>query len=244
MVVALSASTGDVLGKFEASKHPLSCMAIARGESRGRMPQSATTRWPMHSMFTPADGVTAFGGGSSLALWDLSSKERRAKYTGHASPACSAAFTPDGRYAVSAADGERHVAVWSTLPPKKPKKAQPAVASLSLEDPAVSIDACQREGEEEAGDFHVAAVSSSGEAYVWECRERDGAAGLATRLLARVRIGDGPTKGAAAGAEECILAVQLQPGSEGEAERDTRRKAACAISFPFMSSCCTLGGRF
>ena len=30
-----------------------------------------------------ADNVTAFGGGSSLAMWDLPSEERKAKYTGH-----------------------------------------------------------------------------------------------------------------------------------------------------------------
>lgn len=30
-----------------------------------------------------ADSFTAFGGGSGLALWDLPSEERKAKYTGH-----------------------------------------------------------------------------------------------------------------------------------------------------------------
>ena len=114
-------------------------------------------------------------------------------------PACSAAFTPDGRHAVSASDGERHVAVWSTVPPKKAKKAQPAVASLSLEDPAVQLDTCSIGSGDDAGaaggGFHVAAVSQSGEAYVWECRERAEGDGVAAQLLARVRVGGAPTKG-------------------------------------------------
>jgi len=32
-VVALDATTGNVQGKFEASKHPLSCLAISPGGS-------------------------------------------------------------------------------------------------------------------------------------------------------------------------------------------------------------------
>lgn len=115
------------------------------------------------------------------------------------------AFTYDGLHAVSAADGERHVAVWSTALPKKPKKAQAAVASLALEDPAVSLDTCHDGRDGSDGDaaaegsgagFNVAAVSDCGEAYVWQCRggQSDGA-GIMSRLLARVRVGDAPVKG-------------------------------------------------
>ena len=118
-------------------------------------------------------------------------------------PASSAAFTSDGLHAVSAAAGERHVAVWSTLPPKKPKKAQAAIANLALEDPAVSLDTCgvienEASASETGGEggFNVAAVSECGEAYVWHCgggQEAEG--GLGSRLLAKIRVGEAPVKG-------------------------------------------------
>jgi U3 small nucleolar RNA-associated protein 5 len=111
-------------------------------------------------------------------------------------PAHTAHLLSDGQYAVSAAPGERHVAIWSTLPPKKAKKAQPAVTALSLEDPVASIHVCPcttspRVENGGCSTFQVAAVSVRGAAYVWECStsgQTEGAA-LKTRLLARVRVG-------------------------------------------------------
>ena len=121
-------------------------------------------------------------------------------------PARSAAFSPDGLHAVSAASGERQVAVWPTSPAapgsKKSKKAQAAAAALSLEDAAVQVDTCSLRGGDADVDgngvgssgFHVAAVSECGEAYIWVCLP--GAEGtLESRLLARVRVGIAPTKG-------------------------------------------------
>ncbi|KAG1676919.1 hypothetical protein FOA52_014795 [Chlamydomonas sp. UWO 241] len=186
-VVALDAATGEVKGSFEASKHAMSCLAIS------------------------PDCETAFGGGSVLSLWDISSQERKAKFTGHPAPARAAVFSPDGGHAVSAATGERHVAVWCAAAPKKAKKAQGAVASLALDDAAVSLDVCSH------GDdgFCVAAVSEAGEAYVWAC-SGVGEGAVEQRLLARVRVGTAaPTKGALGGAEEGILAAKLTAGSEG-----------------------------
>lgn len=88
------------------------------------------------------------------------------------------------------------MAVWSTAPPsaKKAKKAQAAVASLSLEDPAVLLDTALAG---QGGSFHVAAVSDAGEAYVWECAQEDEEDGAVTAtLLARLRVGSAaPTKG-------------------------------------------------
>lgn len=84
-VVALDAITGDVKAKFEASKHPLSCLAI--GPGRLILSDAYCMTCAMHGLTLDklcihADNL-AFGGGSSLALWDLSSEERKAKYTGH-----------------------------------------------------------------------------------------------------------------------------------------------------------------
>lgn len=106
---------------------------------------------------------------------------------------------PSASHAVSASSSERHVAVWSTS--KKAKKSQPAAASLSLEDPAVQLDACSASQEQDG--FHVAAVSGAGEAYVWSCSQpamangtADGAAPeLRACLLARVRVGNKQAKG-------------------------------------------------
>lgn len=57
------------------------------------------------------------------------------------------AFSPAGRWALSAASGERHVAIWaagvqaaSKAPGKeKKKKAAAAAGLLALEEPAVSL---------------------------------------------------------------------------------------------------------
>jgi len=85
--------------------------------------------------------------------------------------------------------------VWSSVPAKKPKKAQPAAVSLSLEDPAVQLDTCQlREEEGSSSGFHVSAVSACGEAYVWSCKE-EAEGRLGSALLARIRVGSAPTKG-------------------------------------------------
>lgn len=110
-------------------------------------------------------------------------------------------FIPGQPHAVSAASGERQVAVWEVPPAKKSKKQHPAITTLHLEDPATQLDAaCVSEGET----FNVAAVSEGGEAYVWLCHREaasaavdgsDGKAGIACQLVMRVRVGDAVDKG-------------------------------------------------
>ncbi|KAG2422682.1 hypothetical protein HXX76_015846 [Chlamydomonas incerta] len=162
-----------------------------------------------------------------MQLWDVTSEERAAKYTGHPTEVRAVAFVPGQPHAISAAAGERHVAVWDVPPAKKSKKQHPAVTTLSLEEPAVAVDAaCVSEGET----FSVGAVSEGGEAYVWVCH-RDAAGGgdadggdatggsrasLACQLVMRLRVGDGSAaKGSHAGRDEGILGVQFQPGPAG-----------------------------
>lgn len=194
-VVALDAATGEVRSTFEVSKHAVSCLALS------------------------PDHASVFLGGSSLALWNLKAEERRAKYTGHPTPAFVATFSPDGHHVVSACAGERHAAVWSIDNGKKKKKTQPAAASLSLEDPPVQIDVCSPWGREENGAFHVAAVSQAGDVYLWACsgggeeKEAEGEK-LQVRLLARVRVG-GTSGKKKAGGGETIMAVKVDPGQTG-----------------------------
>ncbi|GFR42926.1 hypothetical protein Agub_g3822 [Astrephomene gubernaculifera] len=195
-IVTLSADSGEVKKRFEASKYPITCMALS------------------------PDGKHVFGGGSSMQLWNVEQQERAAKYTGHPTEVRAVAFVPGQRHAVSAASGERHVAIWDVPPAKKSKKQHPAVTTLNLEDPAVQLDAASvSEGET----FNVAAVSEGGEAYVWLCHREtaagmDGAdakTGLACQLVMRLRVGDGGSKGANAGRDEAVLGIRFQPGPAG-----------------------------
>ena len=186
-VISLDPLTGEVKSRFEGSNKAISCLALS------------------------PDGSSAFLGGSNLSLWDLSSQEKRAKFTGHPTPAFAAVFSPDGSHIASAAESERQVAVWLA---KKKKKAQAAVASLTLEDVPIQLDTCSTSDSSSA--FHVAAVSKSGEVYVWQCTPSSSARGdeegpsqtLTTQLVAKVK---------AAGAKgDSIMAVKIQPGSQGE----------------------------
>ncbi|KXZ42694.1 hypothetical protein GPECTOR_124g494 [Gonium pectorale] len=209
-LVTLNAEDGEVKKRFEASKYPISSIAVA------------------------ADGKHVFGGGSSMQLWDLADQERAAKYTGHPTEVRAVAFVPGQPHAVSAAAGERHVAVWDVPPAKKSKKQHPAVTTLHLEDPAVSLDAaCVAEGET----FSVAAVSEGGEAYVWLCHRESAAAadggagaegrpGVACQLVMRLRVGEGASKGANAGRDEVVLGVRFQPGDAGPSLLVARGSAA------------------
>eukprot|EP00798_Chlamydomonas_sp_ICE-L_P020041 gene20041-26756_t len=177
-LVTVAIKDGSVSNRVRVGKHAVTCLAVS------------------------ADSQHALCGGSSLSVWDLESSTSQAKLTGHPTPSSVAAFSPSGEFAVSASSSEKEVCVWSTAGgAKKSKKAQPAVATLSMEDPAVQLDTFATpdrtsDGASVSGAaaFHLVAVSESGEAYVWVCTPlEDGDVG--TQLLARVRCGKGPIKG-------------------------------------------------
>lgn len=107
-------------------------------------------------------------------------------------PVRALAFSPDGEQAVSAAVGERHVAVWGTSASKKQKKMQVALLSLSLDDGVVQLDTCSA-SEEASPDFYLSAVSDSGEAYVWLCKTGEGS--WSSVLVCRVLVGSSPAAG-------------------------------------------------
>lgn len=145
-------------------------------------------------------------------------------------PAHVALFAPGGAVAASASSSERHIALWSTataatqlqgegevlangdspsakkLNPKV-KGLQPALASVSLDQPVRSLDVCSA-GEQATSNgvgrahsspaFHMAAVSEAGEAYVWLCTPGQGeavssqqGAALTCAQLARVAVTKG-----------------------------------------------------
>lgn len=58
-------------------------------------------------------GQLALLAGSGVQLFDVAGGARVHKFTGHANPVVAVAATPDGRFICTAAEGERHVAVWN-----------------------------------------------------------------------------------------------------------------------------------
>lgn len=129
------------------------------------------------------------------------------------------AFTADGHYALSAASGDRNVAVWNTSGSKKAKKlGGVAVASLNLGDVPVQLHASSSpsnsQGSSNEG-FHAVAVSDAGEAFVWSCIP-DAEPSMQTKLVATLRVGSSkPQPGALAGGRECIMAAFLEPTGKG-----------------------------
>ena len=82
-------------------------------------------------------------------------------------PVNALVFSPDGKYALSSSQGERHVAIWKASG-KVSKKTKPAAALLSLEHPPVQLDTAASSSP--AGThFTALAVSTSGRVYVWQC---------------------------------------------------------------------------
>ncbi|XP_024381323.1 uncharacterized protein [Physcomitrium patens] len=137
-VCELDSSSGQVLTKFRAAKTPLSCVAVAE------------------------DGGTVAVASAEVKLFDLSSKKRLRKFPGHPTPVKTLCFTPDGKYLLSAATGERHVVLWHV---EGGKSETSAPISLSVEHPVATIDIS---GFDEDGDvLRVIAVSEGGCAYIW-----------------------------------------------------------------------------
>ena len=69
-------------------------------------------------------------------------------------PVRALAFSPDGRYALSASQGEPQIPVWHLEGPAS-KKSQPSCGLLSLEDPAVQIASSPAPSSAPADTFQV-----------------------------------------------------------------------------------------
>ena len=95
-------------------------------------------------------------------------------------PVDALAFSPDGQWALSISEGERHVAVWKAAG-KASKTTKHAAALLSMEQPPLQLDTAAAS----KGGFTVLAVSTAGRVCVWQC-EVDGA--LKATLRATIHV--------------------------------------------------------
>lgn len=122
------------------------------------------------------------------------------------------AFSPDGNYAVSSGRSEGQVMVWAVgkaaVSAAKARMKREGKAGkdarldpaglLSLEEPAVQLATASTSGrgsEDSDEGFLITAVSEAGRAYVWQWQPGQAGELSTGRLLARVQIGKGPTKG-------------------------------------------------
>ncbi len=172
----------------------------------------------MLSCFASADGLRLLvaSAGGALTLYDTASRRRVRKLAGHSSAGAGArslAFSPCGTCALSAAAGDRAVAVWDIAAAATPatpggSKQSPAAAveRLALAEGAPLQVSASASGADD-GSFDICAVSESGEAYVWSCVPGGAAAGAPRR----VRIGPVPQPGRPP-AREAIMAAVVEDG--------------------------------
>jgi len=137
-------------------------------------------------------------------------------------PVRSIAFAPTGNHALSAAASERSIAVWNTSGSKRAKKlGGVAVASLALDDPAISLCTCGGGGGGggggDDGSFYAAAVTEAGEVFVWLCTP-EGEGALVGVPVARVRVGERKAAPGAgpAGSGDVVLAAGLEAVDGGD----------------------------
>jgi hypothetical protein len=152
--------------------------------------------------------------GGALTVFDTASRRRVRKLAGHASSGAGAralAFSPSGACAMSAAAGDRAVAVWdiaaaasASKPAGGKQSPAAAVARLALPD-SVPLQLAATSSGDDDGAFELCAVSEGGEAFVWSCTP----GGMAEGAPRRIRIGPVPPPGRPP-ARECILAAVLE----------------------------------
>uniref|UniRef100_A0A383W0U0 Small-subunit processome Utp12 domain-containing protein n=1 Tax=Tetradesmus obliquus TaxID=3088 RepID=A0A383W0U0_TETOB len=190
-VCSLEPAKGSKRGTFKGSKHAVTAAALS------------------------ADGSKLILGGSSLSVWDMAAQQRTSKLTGHPLPVQVLAFAPGAGFALSAAEGERLVAVWAT-PSKqggRKKAGAGAAASLAVEQPVVGLSTVAAEGEA-PGAFFAAATTEAGEAYVWLITPQ-GDTAVASQQVAHIVLGAKGSRGSSNASGECILAAALEPRPGG-----------------------------
>jgi hypothetical protein len=173
-------------------------------------------------------------------VWDTSSRRRVRKLAGHASAgagACSLAFSPSGACAVSAAAGDRAVAVWdlaaaSAPTPGSSAKQSPAsaVQRLALAE-GMPLHVSTSPSGADDGSFNICAVSDRGEAYVWRCT----ASGEVVGAAQRIRIGAVPSPGQPP-SREGILAATVEESSEHGALRCAALRCRASKRAPALVS--------
>lgn len=202
----LDTTTGEVKERWEPGSHAVTALACSQ------------------------DGERLMVGGATLALWDAAERTRLRKCSGHANAVRTLAFEPGGRFALSAAPGDRYVAVWScdmqgangAITPSKGKGAKAAAALLALDDAAPLQLATA--AADAGGAFVAAAVSELGVAYVWLCS----AAGQS--VAGRV-IRVGPATSPSAAPLESLLVAAVSPASDAAATVLVARGSVARATF-------------
>ncbi|KAI5059090.1 hypothetical protein GOP47_0025409 [Adiantum capillus-veneris] len=113
MVCQFDVDSGQLQGKFKASKRAVSYIAVS------------------------GDGKYLVAGSGDIRLFDLSTRKRLCKYPGHPDAVKALVYTGDDCYFLSSAVGERLITMWHN---DGSNKGATALGSFSMEHPAVSID--------------------------------------------------------------------------------------------------------
>ena len=129
------------------------------------------------------------------------------------------AATPDNTYILSAANGDRSIAIFSlAVKPSTKPKVRKAKGHLPVEDPPVSLGCCSTEDSPDScvDAFQALAVTEVGEAYVWLCRKEDGA--IKGTIRARIRIGSAALaqRGLPSSMQHCVIHAAFE-GADGAA---------------------------
>lgn len=78
------------------------------------------------------------------------------------------AFSPKGHYALSAAQGERSIALWR-VPGKQKRKLQAAAGTLAVPEPVLALSTAPITGNGTDRGFAALAVTEGGRVFVWRC---------------------------------------------------------------------------
>ncbi|GAQ91423.1 U3 small nucleolar RNA-associated protein 5 [Klebsormidium nitens] len=180
-VCQLAAATGALLAQDRLERHGVAALAVS------------------------PDGARLLVASARIRLVDLASKRKLRKLAGHAGRVRALAYTPDGAYGLSAAAGDRHVALWDLSDERSDGGVQPAAALLAMEEPAVAVSCA-------AGPAHrgvtIVALAQNGDAYVWR-----GEGGLGAAAAAPTRIRSGGQRSAAESSGAVLAACALEGGS-------------------------------
>ncbi|KAG6555921.1 hypothetical protein Mapa_002563 [Marchantia paleacea] len=182
IICEIDSGSGQVLEKFRAAKTAISCVAVS------------------------PDGGSVLTASSELKLFDLSSKKRIRKFTGHPAEVTALAFSQDGKYALSSSTGERQVSIWEC---EANTSTTGAALSLSCDQSVVSLDGTRFQ--EGTGSLKLLAVSEGGVAYVWQATTLKELAGVKPTTVSVAK-----SPGASNGVEACIIAAILARGGSEE----------------------------
>ena len=170
-----------------------------------------------------------------LSLYDTSSRRRLVALAGHtaaggASP-CGAAFTPDGRFCMSVATGDRSVAIWRVPASgeggasngKSGKaaggRAVPAMLRLALPDSWPVQVTCAAAGDGESSHLLAVVVSHAGEAFVWRCKcsgtGENAELTVSSAAPVRIHVGAHAAPGKQAGGDGVLTAQARVESAQG-----------------------------